>query len=75
MAPAVPHVTVEINNANETTKLAKGFGDFESKDSINVLLPGLDTVRSKPVTKPVGFLNRPGTFVGVDSIAVLFESG
>ena len=54
-----PHITIEINTANEHGQFCGIARAIHMQDSIDFLLPWLETSGCRPIAEPVNFLNCP----------------
>ena len=74
MRSAGPHISIVVDCANKHTQVFECAWTIHLQDSIDFLFPRLETSGSKPVSDPIGLLNCPLTFVGVDGEATVLES-
>ena len=69
------HSAVVGNGADEGVKVLDRVWTLESQDGVDLLGPGLEPHRSKPVAQKIGLLHSPFTFARVDTETIILQAG
>ncbi len=74
MSPLRPHEPICVDGPKETAHFFEVAWWFLFKDGRNSFLSRLETNWHEPVSKPIGLLDGPFTFKGVDQEAICFKA-
>ena len=69
-----PHITVKIHSSNERAKVGNGLRSVKLENSVDLFLPRLDSIRCKPVTEPICFLDGPFALERVDGKSIFLKA-